>query len=282
MSNFHDLDEIISALRGPATVAELSGEADTIALMAPAHNTGGRTPMHFTSRRARVATLIAAGIIGFGGVAAAGAVDQAIDMDEFSAAIGEPDGGTSGEESIEETAEDATTEEAIEAAEEDVIEEDGIEEDVIEEDVLDEEVIEEEVIEEEAPTPEEIVVNEAGCVTDDDGNELNHGKTVSAVARGLIPDAGWASVSAAAQSDCGKKHTHEDGTPVEEDPAPAPAEDETVDEGDEAEPAEGAADPAPENSDADASATLTTGDSGQGKGAGNGKANGNNGRGNGK
>ena len=71
MSDFHDPDEIIDVLRGPATAAELSGEAETIALMAQAHNAGGRRPMHSTSRRARVATLIAAGIIGFGGVAAA-------------------------------------------------------------------------------------------------------------------------------------------------------------------------------------------------------------------
>ena len=71
--------------------------------------------MHSTSRRARVATLIAAGIIGFGGVAAAAeGLDQSIDMEEVSIAIGEPDGSTSGEESTEETTEDETTEETAE------------------------------------------------------------------------------------------------------------------------------------------------------------------------
>ena len=195
--------------------------------------------MHFTSRRARVATLIAAGIIGFGGVAAAGAADQPIDLEKFSAAIGEPDGDTSGEEATEESSEDATTEQAtddgatddgatddgatVDGATDDGATDDGATDDGATEDESGEGSTEEgaeveatEEGEEEAPTPEEIFVNEAGCVTDAEGNELNHGKTVSAVARGLIPDAGWASVSAAAQSDCGKKHKDEDGTSVEE------------------------------------------------------------------
>ena len=74
MSDFddlHELDGLIGPLRSPATPAELAAENAVVDLMAAAHHSSKGNTM-FTTRRARVATLIAAGIIGFGGVAAAG------------------------------------------------------------------------------------------------------------------------------------------------------------------------------------------------------------------
>ena len=73
MSNSDDLDDVFGPLRSTATTPELANEATTVDAMAHAHNASkGRITM-LNSRKARVATLIAAGIIGFGGVAAAGA-----------------------------------------------------------------------------------------------------------------------------------------------------------------------------------------------------------------
>ena len=71
MSDFEDLDDVFGALRSPATPSELSGETGMVDLMASHHRATKGSTM-FTSRRSRVAVLIAAGVIGFGGVAAAG------------------------------------------------------------------------------------------------------------------------------------------------------------------------------------------------------------------
>ena len=71
MSDFEDLDDVFGALRSPATPSELSGETGMVDLMASHHRASKGSTM-FTSRRSRVAVLIAAGVIGFGGVAAAG------------------------------------------------------------------------------------------------------------------------------------------------------------------------------------------------------------------
>ena len=65
-----DLDEVFGPLRSSATPAELSQEAAVLGRMARVHRTAEGKHM-FTSRRARVATLVAAGVLGFGGMAAA-------------------------------------------------------------------------------------------------------------------------------------------------------------------------------------------------------------------
>ncbi len=65
-----DLDEVFGPLRSPARPAELSQESATVDLMVKAHRTSEGNHM-FTSRRARIATLVAAGVLGFGGMAAA-------------------------------------------------------------------------------------------------------------------------------------------------------------------------------------------------------------------
>jgi hypothetical protein len=72
MSNSDDLDDVFGPLRSTATRAELANEASAVDAMTHAHNASkGRITM-LNSRKARIATLIAAGIIGFGGVVAAG------------------------------------------------------------------------------------------------------------------------------------------------------------------------------------------------------------------
>jgi hypothetical protein len=65
-----DLDEVLGPLRSVARPAELSQERVMVDLMVNAHRTAEGKRM-FTSRRARVATLVAAGVLGFGGMAAA-------------------------------------------------------------------------------------------------------------------------------------------------------------------------------------------------------------------
>ncbi|MGB9345303.1 MAG: hypothetical protein WCA90_04665, partial [Ilumatobacteraceae bacterium] len=67
---FDELDGLLGRLRQPATPAELASETKTVDLMATTHRHAKGTTM-FSSRRTRVATIIAAGLIGFGGVAAA-------------------------------------------------------------------------------------------------------------------------------------------------------------------------------------------------------------------
>ena len=65
-----DLDDVLGPLRSGAQPAELVGESATVDLMVKSHRTSEEKHM-FTSRRARIATLIAAGVLGFGGMAAA-------------------------------------------------------------------------------------------------------------------------------------------------------------------------------------------------------------------
>ena len=81
MSDFDDLDSLLGPLREPATPAELASERAMIDLMTTSHRHAKGTIM-FSSRRARVATLIAAGVIGFGGVAAAGG--GGLDLDNLA------------------------------------------------------------------------------------------------------------------------------------------------------------------------------------------------------
>ena len=71
MNDFDDLDDVFGPLRSDATDAELAGETSHVDAMARHHRRQKGHTM-FTSRRARVATFVAAGVIGFGGVAAAG------------------------------------------------------------------------------------------------------------------------------------------------------------------------------------------------------------------
>jgi hypothetical protein len=74
MNGDDSLDAFFDDLRQPATASELAGESDAVdALVTAVMSTKGSS-VHIlsNSRRLRVASFVAAGIIGFGGVAAAG------------------------------------------------------------------------------------------------------------------------------------------------------------------------------------------------------------------
>jgi hypothetical protein len=209
MIDFDDFDDLLGQLRTPATPAELAAEHDVVDLMAAAHHSSKGNTM-FTSRRARVATLIAAGIIGFGGVAAAG--PKVLDL------------ASDDSPSIEEFEQDDLNEVVDDDQGEDVDDADDQEKVVEEEQVVEQKVVEEEqAIEEVEPLEEPAavdVVDESAfppelCV------EGNHGKTVSAVARGETlgndedettiseGEEGYPSVTDAAHSSCGKSETAE-------------------------------------------------------------------------
>ncbi len=203
MSDFDDLDDLFGPLRSAATPAELAAEHDVVDLMAAAHPSSKGTTM-FTSRRSRVATLIAAGIIGFGGVAAAGPaaynlvesdspVEEEVDVDPLPA-----------DESLEEVTE---TETETETENEEVDEETSLDETTDGEDGGEEEEpgvtgTEEPTLEAEQPTEG---IDDPDTVFDEanDCKPGNHGKTVSAAARG---DADLAKYEQreVAQSSCGK------------------------------------------------------------------------------
>ena len=210
MSNFDDLDDVIGPLRSSATPAELAGETEMVSLMAHAHRTAKGNTM-FTSRRARVATLIAAGVIGFGGVAAAGPGGFSL--------LGNDDGGITTEdvtttteqpgEDVTEDIEDVTT---TTESEDVTTTTDGVEE-------IDA-AIEKSLAIEEAPLVDDLDTdfNEEYC------EPGNHGKTVSKAAHGgwMVPNPDpeaeeelvEVSVVDAAHSMCGKM----DATVATEEP----------------------------------------------------------------
>lgn len=213
MSEFDDLDAILAPLRGVAMPTELAGEREMVELMATTHRHRKGNHM-FTSRRARVAALIAAGVIGFGGVAAAGPggpLDRSV-----SPSVTGSDGVVEIEEEIPEPEEDVVEEDVVEedAVEEDAVEDDDIVEEDVESDDVEEEIADEGVVEEgpveDAPVPDagvaviagdpypETAFDERDCVIPG-----NHGKTVSAVARGESPFED-VEVRDAARSMCGK------------------------------------------------------------------------------
>ena len=184
-----DLDDVFGPLRSVARSAELSQESATVDLMVNAHRTSEGKHM-LTSRRARIATLVATGVLGFGGMAAAS-----------------PDLGGNDPE-----VEKAIVEESVE--------EQVVEVPVAEEPIVEEPVVEEELETEEPETEEPVVEVPAeplppkNDLDTDSGllkfpcKEGNHGKTVSAVAHGDIPGV---SVTDAAHSSCGKNEPKVDG-----------------------------------------------------------------------
>ena len=191
-----DLDDVFGPLRSAAQPAELSQEKSTVDLMVKARcNSEGKSM--FTSRRARIATLVAAGVLGFGGMAAASESLTGVDLPEEPAVLDEP-----AEEEVDAPAEaDDETEvddetEGVEETEADDETEAGEEAERPEAEVEggDEELV---VLEDDPETD----FNEAFC------EPGNHGKTVSAVARGeyTLGDApDEVTVREAAHSSCGK------------------------------------------------------------------------------
>jgi hypothetical protein len=202
MSDFDDLDDLFGPLRSAATPAELAPEQDVVALMAANHASSKGTTM-FTSRRARVATLIAAGIIGFGGVAAAG--PAAYDLLEEPPADEEPvvdDEVEEVEEEVEEPVEEPAVDQEVEEPE--AVEEPAQDPAAVEEPA----VTDEETTDEPLDPDESTTFNEYYCL---DGN---HGATVSAAARGGNADLDKYEQREVAQSSCGKM---DDGAETEDE-----------------------------------------------------------------
>jgi type IV secretory pathway VirB10-like protein len=225
MSNSDDLDDVFGPLRSTATRAEIANEASAVDAMAHAHNASkGRITM-LNSRKARVATLIAAGIIGFGGIAAAGpggfqSLEVPEDPVETTIATTVPDEPENKEpETTTETT--GVPESSAVATTEDPPEEPA--------DVKAAKVPEAPVEPAEEDPDRATVFNESTCL---DGN---HGKSVSAAARddeefeGQNADESDVEVRDVAHSSCGKQS---DAEHEEETEAEKAAEAEESDDGD--------------------------------------------------
>lgn len=260
-----DLDEVFGPLRSAATPAELSQERAVVERMVKVRRTTEGKHM-FTSRRARVATLVAAGVLGFGGMAAASPSllgDQPVD----------PEPVVQPEPVVEDdvVVEDQTVE--PEPVQPEVVE--PVELAPVDEVESTPEANEVEVIAPSAVEPKQerfdvpLVDDPSTAFIETDCLPGNHGATVSAVARGEFPDG--VSVRDAAHSSCGKTPKVDSDDP-EIDAEPEP-EDETEDDAEDATQTEAKpAKPAKEGPGRD-KGTASNGNSSE-KSNGNGKGNG--------
>jgi hypothetical protein len=203
MNEYDDLaglEDVFGPLRSAARPAELSQESAMVDLMVTAHRTPEEKHM-FRSRSARIATLVAVGVLGFGGMAAA--EDPVEDL--FEAFVASTD-----ETGIDETGTDET------GTDETGTDEPGTG------------TIEDAPAVEEVPLEDldEAVFDETFCI---EGG--NHGKTVSAVARFLARGdfgsffdeyPGDLTVKKAAQSSCGKPDKGGDDPVLDEPEAAEP------------------------------------------------------------
>jgi hypothetical protein len=217
-----DLDEVLGPLRSVARPAELSQERVMVDLMVNAHRTAEGKRM-FTSRRARVATLVAAGVLGFGGMAAAspslGGGSSEPTFEPMIVQQEEPPTGTVEPEPTD-TVEPEPTD-TVEPEPTDTVEPEPT--DTVEPEPTDTVEPEEEKVEPESDAvpiddPTTGFFNELNCA------EGNHGKTVSAVARGdsdflekyAMDNGGTTpSVNDAARSSCGKTDRDEGDAEME-------------------------------------------------------------------
>jgi hypothetical protein len=71
LDDLDGLDGVLGPLRGAATPTELANESSTVERMVAAHRSASTGRFAATPRRAKVAALVAAGVLGFGGMAAA-------------------------------------------------------------------------------------------------------------------------------------------------------------------------------------------------------------------
>jgi hypothetical protein len=236
-----EIDELIAVLRSPARPCELADETSTIDAMADAFKSSeGMSTMKKTSRRARVGVLIATGIIGFGGVAAAGP-GGVFDSGEIA---DEVETTTAPEPVVESESTVAISVEVTTTVAETVPEETTTTVATPEEAPLEVLAVEGEL--EPVIDDPDTLFDEAECL------EGNHGKTVSAVAREelVLPDI---EVRDAAHSSCGKQGSETEPEVVEPE--------ETANELDEPNQGRGSATEKPGNGNGN----------GQGKGKGRGQ-----------
>ena len=190
-----DLDDVFGPLRSVARPAELSQESATVDLMVNAHRTSEGKHM-LTSRRARIATLVATGVLGFGGMAAASPKLGGNDPEVEKAIVVQQDESSDTDE--ESVAPEPVTEPVAEPVVEPVVD------------------VPAQVLPAEDDPDTDSGLPEFPCV------EGNHGKTVSAVARGdydLGESPESVSVTDAAHSSCGKNEPKVDGDdPKDEEP----------------------------------------------------------------
>ncbi len=206
------LDELVDALRQPATSAELAGQAQAIDAFASAVISTKGTSMQIlsNSRRLRVASFVAAGIIGFGGVAAAGPA-------VLDTMTGDDDPSTTVEEAVEDTV--ATTEVVDDTVSESTVET------TVPASTMAPDVVMTVDEDDDVPDDDAEVTARVELVDDPDTSfdetecaEGNHGKTVSSVAKETPSGPGkGAVVSEAAHSSCGKKDKSESDDDVEVD-----------------------------------------------------------------
>ena len=203
-----DLDDVFGPLRSVARPAELSQESATVDLMVNAHRTSEGKHM-LTSRRARIATLVATGVLGFGGMAAA------------SPKLGGDDPVL--QDSTVESTEDLTVVQEVEPPAVPGPVAPGPVDDVAS--VMPEPVDDAEPAGDADP---DIEFDESLCVVPG-----NHGKTVSAVARGdydlgKFPES--VTVTDAAHSSCGKNEPKVDGDDSKDEKPEVVGPDSEVDE----------------------------------------------------
>ncbi len=204
MTDPTDLDAVFGPLRGAATADELVGRAEAVDAMTHVLvESNDRMSIMKVSRRTRVATLIAVGVIGFGGVAAAGP----------GGFIGNDDADIADVDTVTTEAEQPVTTEAEQAVTTEAAPTTATEVPTPPE----AEAVSEP---EEAQNPTESTEQAAGsefALVDDPATVFdetmclpgNHGATVSAVARGELVIDGI-DVTDAAHSSCGKTHGAEE------------------------------------------------------------------------
>jgi hypothetical protein len=198
MNDFDDLDDLFGQLRSAATEAELAGETSHLDAMARHHRRQKGHNM-FTTRRARVATFVAAGVIGFGGVAAAGSggpffltgSDDTTTTSTSEVTTTTSEAPTTTSEAPTTTSEVTTTTAAV------IVDDDAtITRSMIEETVAAADATQDDDLDPESDEP---------CFgLDDPGQYDNHGEFVSKVARGEVKLPEGFEQRDAAQSSCGK------------------------------------------------------------------------------
>jgi hypothetical protein len=189
-----DLDDLLGPLRSAATGAELAGETSYVDAMAR-HHRRQKGHIMFTSRRARVATFVAAGVIGFGGIAAASpggpfaltGSDDTTTTSEVTTTTSEVTTTTS---EVPTTTSEVTTTTSVVVLEDDA----PITRSVIEQ------VTDDPTLVDDPATDFDVTT----CFGLDPAQFDNHGEFVSAVARGDVELPEGIEQRDAAQSSCGK------------------------------------------------------------------------------
>lgn len=198
-----DIQRLIETLSQAGTSAELDAESLAVDAIASAMTTNGTPMISKYSKRARVASFITAGVIGFGGVAAAGpaVLDQISPSDDTEEVVVDDSVPETTEVEVTETTEvEDTTPSTTEVEEDEDVTETSVADDDDVDDESDADDDGEDVDAVDVSTPK--VDDPTTAFNEEECADGNHGKTVSSVARteGRSSD----DVRDAAHSKCGK------------------------------------------------------------------------------